>query len=387
MKKTIMTLFLVVNLHAISYEELLELAIKNNITLELIQSKKEQQFLKTQIDTRLKNPSLDLSIANFSRARPIRRNKIGSSVGLSQSLLLPWVKKDKEILGEHKVLVLEQSYELEKIDFIYDFSMKYLDYKESLKLQALGEEALSITMRIMHIAKERYERGTALKSDYLQAKIEHKDFLNSVKLSSLQVYNALNYLQKIANVKNKISFEDEHIFSLIKTAEIHPALLLTEKKKELSKVHSKLRTYVLESFEVFSEIEEEPEEDIFRIGVRIPLAIFNDKSEEKQLAKIEQVNYALELKNQKKTLLIELEQLIGEKLMLEEMLVEYESLSKEKDILVKTYQKGYGIAKINLLEFQMSKKSFIENQEKIIKTKLAIERNIVQTNYLQGSLI
>jgi regulator of replication initiation timing len=114
------------------------------------------------------------------------------------------------------------------------------------------------------------------------------------------------------------------------------------------------------------------------------LPVFHDKSEEKQLLKLEQSNQELQLKNQKKSLSIELGNLREENALLKEMLQEYTSLHEEQNALLKIYQKGYSIAKINLVALEMSKQSFINNEKEIIRTNINIEKNIIRMNYLKG---
>jgi hypothetical protein len=205
-----------------------------------------------------------------------------------------------------------------------------------------------------------------------------------VKHLAFEVEKSLNSLKMISNIKGKLSLSPEHRFILNKSTSIHPLIKLTKKQKSLSQVKLALASHTIESYEVFSEIESEPDEDIFRFGVSIALPIFNDKAEERQLLKLEQANHELTLRNQKKALSIELNTLKEENILLKEILKEYESLSYEQNRLLQMYHKGYRIAKTNLVTLEMSKKSFINNQEDMIKTHISIERNIIRMNYLRG---
>lgn len=384
MKSIIIGLFLVLNLHAISYEELLELAIKNNTALEIAKSQEEQLLLEGDIEIRLENPTLELGLADFSNKRIFQNHDFGGAVGISQSILLPSVKNARKRVNSSRVNVAKEKYNLQKSEFIYGFAMKYLAYKEAVELESTAEAALSISSKIVHIAKERYQQGTGFKSNYLQAKIDHKNLQNSQKYLSFKAIKVSNELQRLANIHALSSLEKEHTFTQTNVTALHPLVSLTQEKKKLAEAKLQVASHTMESIEVFSELEREPTEDIFRVGVKISLILFNDKSQEKQLAKIERINHQLALKGQKKSLTIELRQLENETLLLKNMLLEYEVLIEKQHALLDIYEKGYGIAKINLLEVQMSKKSLITNQENIIKTKVAIERNIVKMNYLKG---
>jgi len=131
MKNIIMGLSIVVNLHALTYEELLEQALKNNNQLQIVKNQAQKVELQGQINTRIENPNLEVEVADFSAKRLLRQNSVGARVGVSQSLLLPWVKSDKEQLTHANVELEEENYKLEKSLFVYGFNLKYLAYKES----------------------------------------------------------------------------------------------------------------------------------------------------------------------------------------------------------------------------------------------------------------
>ena len=384
MKKIIMALFLAANLHAINYEELLKIAIQNNTELRISESQKQQVLLENQIETRLKNPSLELEVANFSSNRPFLKDKLGSTIGISQSILLPSIKTAKSNLGKTKSLIAEESYKLKKVSFIYKMNMHYLAYKKAVKVHQVKTNMLKVSKKIMNIAKKRYEQGTALKSDYLQAKIAYNNLRNSEKEFILEIQKTLNALKVLANIEEKIILSEEHYFNINSMSTLNPELSLIQKKKELSKAKEEIASHSIKSFEVYTELENEPDEDIFRIGINIELPVFNQNTQERQLAKIEWANQSMKLTNQTKAFSIAIKQLEEENILLQKMLGAYEALTEEQNRLLNIYQKGYGIAKVNLLTLETSKKLFMSNQENIIITKLEIERNIIKRNYLKG---
>ena len=116
----------------------------------------------------------------------------------------------------------------------------------------------------------------------------------------------------------------------------------------------------------------------------MPLPIFNQKSEEKQLAKIAINNQKLALITGKKLLALELAQLQKEIVVQEVLKSNYEALILEEEQLLTMYQEGYAIAKVNLLKLNMLKKKLLDNRECLLEVTLAIEKNIIKINYLQG---
>jgi len=120
------------------------------------------------------------------------------------------------------------------------------------------------------------------------------------------------------------------------------------------------------------------------VGISLALPIFNQKSEEKQLAKIAINNQKLALASGKKVLSLELSQLQEEIVVQEALKRNYEALILEEEQLLAMYQEGYAIAKVNLLKLNMLKKKLLDNREHFLEATLAIEKNIIKINYLQG---
>ncbi len=371
-------------LHAQSYESLLQEALETNTALKLTQSKEKENRLNGVISTRLENPTLEVGVADFSSRRLLKENEIGGSIGFNQVLLLPSVQADKKKLTQRKVEVAKENYQFEKSIFIYTFNMHYLVYKEALKKELLQTESLAISKKILAVTEGRFNAGSIAKSELIQAQIEQSEALSHAKVLSLETLQEKNTLLRFANLEQNIELDTEHTFVQNSNPSTHPLLKLAEKKEEVALAQLAVDSHNIESIELFSEIEAEPDQDIFRVGISLALPIFNQKSEEKQLAKIAINNQKLALASGKKVLSLELAQL-QEEIVVQEMLKEnYESLILEEEQLLAMYQEGYAIAKVNLLKLNMLKKKLLDNRERLLEATLAIEKNIIKINYLQG---
>ncbi len=385
MKKTIIGLFLLANLHAISYEELLELALQNNASLQINKSQEQRANLQAQIETRLENPNIEFEVADFSSKRLLRGNAFGTRVGISQSLLLPSVKEDKKALAQSRVEVEKQNFELEKSEFIYRFNMYYLDYREAVEKEQLQQEALVISKKIRSVVEGRFNAGSIAKSEVLQARIEENEVVSQGKQLSFESLTKNNALLRFANVQENTTVNTYHRFNEKSTTALHPFLSLTEKKEEVARAELAVASHTMQSIELFSEIEAEPDQDIFRIGVSIPLPIFNKNSQEKQLAKIAINNHKLALASGKRALDLELAQLQNEIAQQEGLKINYEALVEEENRLLSMYQKGYRLAKVNLLKLSNIKKELLKTKENLLATRFSIEKNIIKINYLKGA--
>ena len=103
------------------------------------------------------------------------------------------------------------------------------------------------------------------------------------------------------------------------------------------------------------------------------------------MAKIAINNQKLALNSGRKALSLELSQLQKEIVAKEVLKVNYEALILEEEALLKMYQQGYAIAKVNLLKLNSLKKELLTNKEHLLETSLNIEKNIIKINYLQGA--
>ena len=384
MYKTAIGLFFVAYLHAQNYEELLEQALTNNTNLQLIQNQQEQISLNGEMERRYENPKLELEMADFSSQFITQRNSVGARVGMSQSIPLPHIQKDKERITQNRINVSQKQYTVEKSNFIYRFNVKYLAYKKAQQRIALQEKAIALAKEILKTVNQRYQEGAVAKSDYLEALLDYKKTKSKRKELLFEVRKAKNELLAFSNISTQEFIDSEHLFLLTQSDELHPLIALSKAQSQVSQAKLELLTHSLESIELFSELEREPEQDIFRVGISIALPTFNVKSEEKQLEKIKIANQRLRIRNQENLLALQIEQLTIENSELEELKENHQLLIASQEELFDMYQQSYRIAKVNLLKLQQIKEKRIRNQEKILENSFAIEQNIIKINYLQG---
>ncbi len=385
MKKTIIGLSLVAMLHAQTYEELLEQAISNNLNLQLVQNRAEAIKLENKIDTRLKNPNVEFEISDFSAKRLLRQNDVGARTSISQELLLPWVKRDKKALANSKLRVAHERYNLEKLAFIYRFNSFYIDYKKAIQKESLAQEGIVISTDILTIAEARFSAGASARSELLQAQIEEKNAKSIQKRLELETLKAKNSLLLFANLDSSSTVELEHLFVPSQEFNMHPLLNIAEQEQDIAKLELHVASHSIENIELFSEMEAEPDQDVFRVGISVPLPIFNNKSEEKQLAKLKLSNQRLAYSTQERGLQLEIEQLQNEILVEEEMKSSYAMLLTEQEKLLDMYEQGYKVAKVNLLKLNSLKKELLLNKEQILERGFAIEQKNIKISYLQGA--
>jgi len=387
MNKTIIGLFLVAQLHAQSYEELLEQAVNNNLNLQLIQNQQEQISINGEIERRYENPNLELEVADFSSQFVTKSNSFGARVGVSQSIPLPHIQKDREAITQTKIDVAQKKYEVEKSTFIYNFNIRYLAYKKAQHLVTLQNRAIRLTKEVLDTVNQRYQEGAVAKSDYLEAQLDYKNRESRSKKLLFDVVKTQNRLLAFANINSQEYIDSEHLFLLTQNSRVHPLIALNNAQTQVSQAKLELLKHSVDSVELFSELEREPDQNIFRVGVSIALPTFNTNSQEKQLEKINIANQKLYISNQESLLALQIKQLQQENQELEQLNQSHQSLISSQEQLFNMYKQSYTIAKVNLLKLQQIKEKRIQNQEKILETNFAIEQNIIKINYLQGAYI
>ena len=385
MKKTIIGLSFLAMLHAQTYEELLEQALSNNLDLQLMQNRTKAIELEGKIDTRLKNPNVEFEIATFSNKRLLRLPDVGVRTGISQELLLPWVKSDKEALSKSKVSVAHEHYKLKRLDFIYEFNSLYIEYKKAIEKENLVQKGIEISNTILSIVEIRFGAGAIARSELLQAQIEVQNAKTLQKRLELERVKAKNRLLLFANLDSSVEVETEHIFLSNKKHTLHPLLNIAKQEQSVAKLELDVASHPIETVEFFSEIETEVEQDIFRVGISVALPIFNDKSEEKQLAKLKFNNQKLAFSKQERALKLEIEQLQNEILLEKTTKSSYLTLLSKQEKLLDMYAKSYSIAKVNLLKLNDLKKELLLNRGKVLECNFAIEQKNIKISYLQGA--
>lgn len=385
MKKSILGLSLVTILHAQSYEELLNRAIENSAILHNSKQEIEYSTLEGEINTRLANPNIELEVANFSSGNFLGDNSVGLRTGITQEIILPWVKDKKEKLTQTKITLSQANHSLDKLDFIYQFNRHYSLYKKSVEKERLGNESIQLSREILHIVNERFYAGGIAKHELLQVKIEQQNAIAKQKELELQTLKAKNRLLLYASLDASVSIDTNHQFGVLKKDSLHPILKVTKAKEKVANSSLQIAQNSVESVKLYSEIEREPNEDIIRFGLSLPLAISHTKAEEKQLAKIELQKQRFTFQAQKKAFRLELEQLKKEIVLDQEMIEHYETLLKEQQELLKIYEQGYRIAKVNLLKLNTLKQTLLSNKEKRIERQFMIEEKQIKIAYLKGA--
>jgi len=121
-----------------------------------------------------------------------------------------------------------------------------------------------------------------------------------------------------------------------------------------------------------------------RVGLNIPLAIHNDRSEERMLAKLKMQQTKLDteqmsinVRSQKQMIKAAIRELSNQYHALK-------TLQKEQQELTSLLQEGYTIAKGSLFQLMTAKNKLIQTRKALLQTQKMINDQKIELRFLQG---
>ncbi|QOP44794.1 TolC family protein [Sulfurimonas paralvinellae] len=387
MKRLLLVPFIVWNLQAQDYKGLLEDALRTSPYLKANALEVKRADEQSSLIQRYKNPTLSLEASQFNP--DVGKSEAGYRAVLTQPIRLWGVGDDRAALATATKEEAQGLVTLKRAEFVKVFSLLYNDYITQSALFHLAENEFAISKNIAAITKERYEAGTIAKVKYLRAKVDltgSKNALNEKKIMQIQSYYKL---LAFSGLRDERTLEDNYDFKLSNKAAnaqtyTSAKLQYLQSQQKSTNAKAQLNTNKIEWMNLYAEYEAEPDQDIARVGVDIPLALFNTKKEEKRIAALQAKQSELLIQNQKTALGFTLERLQKQLHILGDVISSTKELYNAQKELLKMYEEGYKIATVNLLELQNIKNQMIETKEKEIRLQSLKNKNIVMYNYEVG---
>ncbi len=368
------------------FENFKEDALQNSPYLQANSLKVQSAQAVSKITTRYKNPTLGLEASQFSQ-NGAGSNESGFRVEFTQPLRLWDVGDDRENLAQSQQQSAKTSVSLSRAAFIRNLSLRFVAYKRLVTLKDLALEELAISQKIAAISQARFENGTIARVKYLQAKLDVKRIDNSVNTLDLAKTDAYYNLLAFAGLKQQRAIETDYSFTLKKDDKTlsSPELAFLAAEKKVATAKAQLNANKLEWINMRAEFEKESDQDIYRVGVNIPLVVFNTKKEEKQIAKLQAQTKAFLYEQKESANNFTLKKIVRLIEKLTALQKSTQELQASQNELLLMYEDGYKIANINLIELQLIKNQMISTKEKLIEIQTQKEKNIIGYNYLTGA--
>ncbi|WP_373036209.1 TolC family protein [Sulfurimonas sp.] len=373
------------SLFAQDFDTFLDNALKNSPYLKSADLSISQAREEGSIITRYKNPTLELEYSEF---RPDNsKDDNGYRAALTQPLRVWGMGKIAKAFADATLKKAASRYSLSYSEFIRDISLLYTEYANQKKQLELGSEELSIAKNIYEISNQRNIAGTISKGVMLQAQVDYEMAEIKTQTLNLNIQETYFNLLKFAGIANEIELDFRHEFKLASDALSYenPNINYLKSYKEEAKANTQVNSNSVKWIDITAEFENEPDQNIMRVGASIPLALFNTSHEEMQIAKLEADKTELLIENEKAKISIENIKLKKQRELLLLLKAKNEETLKTQTKLLKMFEDGYKIASINLLELQNIKNKVIKTKESLIKIETALNRSIITTNYEAGA--
>jgi outer membrane protein TolC len=387
MQKIIM-IFLGLSLTAfgMSYKEFKKYTQKNAKVLQSqvlsIQTTQEHN----KILLRTQNPILGVEASHFNPQGSDSSFQYSGSI--SQTIRTGNYYSGLEDKADANTL-LQQAYVLDgKAGYMRTLENFYTEYVYQSKLLTLLEEEYTLSNKVSNIVKQRYENGSENKVAYLQAKTDTLS-LKTEMFTTKQEMNTLYYqLLAIAGLRKKIHLEKQFIYSISSQVQTsnhtNSKQQILQAKEKLLESQIRMNESSIESYDLYSSIEDEPDQSIIRVGISIPLPIFNDKSEEKMLAKLQREQLILDSEQLEIDISTQKDMI---KSSIKELSNQYQALKvlkKEQQLLNDLLQEGYKISQGSIFVMMNAKNKLIQTQKSLLQTQKIINNKKIDLRFIQG---
>ncbi len=371
--------------YAESFEHFLQRALVHTPLLKASSIQIDQARHEGELNLRYKNPNVVLESSSFESQ--LGATESGYRVTVTQPIRLWGVSHDKTEYASALLKSAKAKDQGTRAQFIRDVSLHYLDYIKSKKFLLLGKEEIDLAKKIYDISYERFKAGSISKGKLLQAKVDYDVAQSSYDNLSLIHYEKYAFLLKAAGMTQEIVLDSDHLFKLKdeKSETNSPEQILLKARSEEEQALALVNENSIEWVKIFGEYESEPEQNIMRVGLSFPLAVFNTKSEERRIAKLESQKNNLLLDVAKTQERIEHQRLQHEYTRLEKLKKHSLAILKTEKELMVMFEEGYMISNINLIELQNIKNKVIESEERLITIHTRMQSNIIYQNYLLGN--
>jgi outer membrane protein TolC len=369
-----------------SYAQFKEHTLKHSPVLKRQALEIDKTGIENAITLRAANPMMTLEGSRFDQNNGPKSYEY--AVGVSQSVRTPWFMDGLKEKAKATALLSDALRTQGRAGYLKTLEELFTEYVFQSRLLSLLEEEYRLSEHVTQMVKERYESGSENRVAYLQARTQTLS-LKTQLYTTRQQRNSLYYqLLAVAGIEKKVSLDKRFIYAVspqTKNVIIRsPQQQILDAKQKLYRSQLMMNQSGFRNFDLYSSLEQEPDQAVLRVGVNIPLNINNDRSEERMLAKLQMQQTALD----KRQLEISLKsQRAMLKSAIRELSQQYnalKTLQKEQKELVALLEAGYKIAKGSLFELMTEKSRLIQTRKALLQTQKMINDQKIALRFLQG---
>jgi len=373
-------------LFGMSYEQFKRHTLKNSKILKSQTLSLQSTQQENNILLRTSNPILNLEASRFDEK--LINNSFGYVVSASQTIRTPGYMDGLQSKAKASSLLSQAFVTQGRAGYVKTLEEFYTQYVFQNKMYALMKQEYSLSQRVTQMVKERYINGSENRVAYLQAKTETLTLKTQMYTTKQQQHTLYYQLLAIAGLRSNISLEKRFIYSVSSktknSSKLSPQQEILKAKEKVFQSDQRMNQGAFRNYDLYAGMEKEPEQSILRFGLNIPLAIHNDRSEERMLAKLKMQQTQLDNEqlsvatySQKKMIKASIHELSSQYYALR-------SLQKEQQELSDLLQEGYKIAKGSLFQPMTAKNKLIQTRKALLQTHKMINEQKITLRFLQG---
>lgn len=382
-------IFLALSLYAfgMSYEKFKKYTQKHANVLKSQQLSLESNRQENNILLRPQNPTLDIEASRFNP--DIGNTSYQYAIGASQTVRTSNYYGGLQDKANASNLLQEAYITEGKAGYMKTLEGLYTEYVYQSKLLLLLKQEYTLSKKITNVVKERYQNGSENRVAYLQTKTDTLSLKAELHTTTQQMNSLYYQLLAITGLSKKVSLEKRFIYSISPNTKVSNKLSPKQKiqaaKEKIYSSQIRMNQSSFDSFDIYTGIENEPDQSILRLGVSMPIPLLNNKEEEKMLAKLKMQQ--LELDNTQLSIDITTQKQLL-KASISEFSQQYSTLkllNAEQQTLYDLLQEGYRISKGSIFVMMSAKDKHIQTQKSLLQTQKIINNQKIELRFLQGT--
>ena len=342
---------------------------------------------ENRILLRSANPELGLELAGYDQ--DFGDTTPGYSVSIRQRVRTGSFMKGLKMKVKASGLLARAYAAQGRAGYMKTLEMLYTEYVYESRMLTLLAREQKLLARVAHMVQVRYRNGSDTKVSYLQAKSE-ADALN-IQIFTAKVKKDSLYrrLLSLAGLHMDVELDAKFIYPVsvpdLKNTQPAPGQQLLSAKERLYESQYAMYQKSFQRYDIVAGVEEEPDQTTGRVGVDIPLALFNTRKEERTLAKLKM--HRAKLRNEQLTIEIEAQKKIHLNTIkaLADQYRALKRLQREQQELATLLEEGYRIAKSSVFDLMRAKNSLIETRKALLKTEKEINEQTIALRFLTGA--
>jgi outer membrane protein TolC len=369
-----------------SYQAFKEHMLKHSPVLKRQALEIDKTGIENAITLRAANPVMTLEGSRFEPDNGPKSYEY--AVGISQSVRTPWFMDGLKEKAKATALLSDALRTQGRAGYLKTLEELYTEYVFQSRLLSLLEEEYRLSARVTQMVRERYQSGSENRVAYLQARTQTLSLKTQLS-TTRQQRNSLYYqLLAVAGIDKKVSLDKRFIYTVSprtkNAGRRSPQQQILDAKEKLYRSQLMMNQSGFRNFDLYSSLEQEPDQAVLRVGVNIPLNINNDRSEERMLARLQMQQTALDNRQLEISLRSQKEMLQSAIRELSQQYHALQTLQKEQKELVALLEEGYRIAKGSLFELMTEKGRLIRTRKALLQTQKMINNQKIALRFLQG---